>query len=1019
MRSQTIRLWVTTVVIALIGAVGIAAETDVKHVPGQIVVRLDQSTTLSQANALAAGYGLEVRKAIRVPGMFVLQLPNTQIPDLKAVTQEKLNQLKADSRVHHAVPNYIYDKYQIPNDPDFGPLATQQWNLFQIGLPGASGAWAISKGASNVIVVDTDDSYFIGHPDFNDKNGVPRWFNPYNAEDGSTNVYDQQFSHGTMTMSVIVAGTDNNLNMSGVTWEGVRCVPIRISDANGSLTYDAIIAAFQYIIDWNSDPENTVFTALNMSWGRVGGGIDPTEALMLATIRSQGTWPVAAAGNSRPFFPAGWPASYTSVISVAATDYNPDPQTGVLRKGYPTSYSSQGLPDRTQKVDLAAPSAGAARVRRLNNFGDSDGGGGGTSYSSPTVVGAIALLVSAGMDPEEVFEALKATAVVRPGDLVPNIDTGWGEIAMQDAISLIGPTVRPLSPLGDPLYEYQTVRFEFRLFQIRSNGPAPVVTATNLTTGYSFNVPDTEWSVIPDPDNEHVSFLRGKIRLFDPNRNSGDGRWTIHVLGFGRDDPNEEAEGVLAVQIRARSLASGTSMFSVPFQLEGQKPEDLFAPGFSMFRWLPSIDPNGEPTGTYVKYQPGGAANQDGGLTPGSAEIIKRTQVNGVVGDTLQHGPFGVGTWVKTTTSSILQFVEGPEDDVVFYRIRLKRGWNQFGNPFPFPVDWNTCVVSRPETPDQGMSILDAANRLIIRPQVFSYQIVGPGDTKDYRWASPPNGQLMPFESHWVYAIEECWLQVNPAPGQSRSRSGEPEVKGGGWLVRMRASSNGTEDGANYFGVTKDLNDIVDRVAEPPVQPGGVQLWFDGLTSGNRLAQDVRELSRGRETFKMTVRPSQPNEDILLSWADIVRPQGRMRMTLKDEATGRTITMQPNGTYTFNSGASGADRRFTVIVQPESSGRIVIGGVRISGGSRSGGSFAINYNLSSDANVNIQILSTTGKMVAQLESRSRSAGSNSVSWNGRDSRGVAVAPGVYMVQITAETPDGERARTTTPVTVTR
>ncbi|MER3462176.1 MAG: hypothetical protein C4342_04015 [Armatimonadota bacterium] len=79
----------------------------------------------------------------------------------------------------------------------------------------------------------------------------------------------------------------------------------------------------------------------------------------------------------------------------------------------------------------------------------------------------------------------------------------------------------------------------------------------------------------------------------------------------------------------------------------------------------------------------------------------------------------------------------------------------------------------------------------------------------------------------------------------------------------------------------------------------------------------------------------------------------------------------------------------------------------------------MQYSLSTDANVTVRVLSTSGQLVSQLDSALRNAGTNSVVWNGRNARGVVVAPGVYMVEITAETLAGDRVRVTTPVTITR
>ncbi|MER3466269.1 MAG: hypothetical protein C4340_03750, partial [Armatimonadota bacterium] len=80
----------------------------------------------------------------------------------------------------------------------------------------------------------------------------------------------------------------------------------------------------------------------------------------------------------------------------------------------------------------------------------------------------------------------------------------------------------------------------------------------------------------------------------------------------------------------------------------------------------------------------------------------------------------------------------------------------------------------------------------------------------------------------------------------------------------------------------------------------------------------------------------------------------------------------------------------------------------------------IQYSVSTSANVTVRILSPAGREVyTALRGRSEDAGTNSVVWNKRDNNGRAVAPGSYIVEILAETLEGQRARVTRPVIVIR
>ncbi len=1020
------KIWVQMVGVCLVFMASVSvrsAETDFPRVPGEVIVWLSPATTISQADALAQEHGLVVKRPMRPPGMFLMSLPVPQVSNEPAIMQEKLTSLRSDSRVRQVTLNYIAQLYQIPNDPLFGPGQTEQWNLFQIGLPGASGAWATEKGRNGIIVAVLDTDYAVNHEDFFDVLNQSRLMTGYNANNGGTNVEPppgavpgEYFSHGTMVASCIAAGTDNGVGMAGVTWEGVKVLPIRVMNDNFQLTFELIFNGYQFVIDWNNNPSNPHIVAINMSYGYLSGP-NPTDFALTQQIANQGTLPIAAAGNSRPFFPAGWPASHPHCISVAATRY----VSPALEKGFVASYSSQGLPDRSRKVDLAAPSADTAPVVSINwPTGYTEGGG--TSYACPTVVGAAALLASAGMDTSEIFDALKQTAVVAPGDPVPNVDTGWGEIDVAGALTLVRPGIRAVEPEAGAIFKYQTIPFKFRLFKIRTSGPAPVVTIEKSDGSFSTTVDPSNYTLTPDPNNPNIVWLEGNVRL-DDGSGVAEGRWKIIVEGMEIPPNTQTFREERELEVQFHRIPAGLSMISVPYRLEGtgvppegRRPESFFPAGFRLHRWVPSVDAMGNPVGSYALYDPTGPFDQEAGFKPASVEVVRR---NTTGGETIQHGPFGVGLWLRADASSTMNFELGPEPDVLYYRIRLKKGWNQFGNPYDFPVDWPSCLIVQIPS-GRLFSILSAAEARIIRPQIFRFARLFDGSL-GYLAAAPPQGQLLPFESHWVFAFEECWLQVPPLPGSGTASLRQRNVRGEGWLMQLGVASKDAGDMANYFGVTREVNRTLDLIPEPPSSPGGVALFFRRDDEPLGLSQDLRSASLGREVWRVTVIPNRPNTEMTLRWSEIARPTKRVRLMLRDEATGRTQVMRPTGSYTFVVGEDTSPRSFTIVAEPEAPGRLVIGNVSVSGGSRGPvpTSYSIQYSLSQPAEVSVRILRMDGRVVAEIDAGTRSAGTNTLVWNGRDTRGVAVAPGVYILQITAETAQGERARTTTPINVIR
>ncbi len=273
--------------IAIVTCAGFATaalgdETGFPRMKGQFIVKLDASTTMGQAEALAQAHGILVKRAMSTPGLFLLALPNPDLPEEPVVTQATLDELRQDPLVRVAMLNYLAEAYQTPDDPLFGTGTAEQWNLFQIGLPGADGAWAVTLGEPDVIVAVLDTDFdaspelpiVVAHEDFFDAAGqirlLPGW-NTFNQNQDVTPPFPVgYFSHGTMVASAIVAGTNNGIGMAGVTWEGVKVLPIRIMNDQGGLEFALIFDGLQFVINWNNDPANTPIVAINMSYG--GGG---------------------------------------------------------------------------------------------------------------------------------------------------------------------------------------------------------------------------------------------------------------------------------------------------------------------------------------------------------------------------------------------------------------------------------------------------------------------------------------------------------------------------------------------------------------------------------------------------------------------------------------------------------------------------------------------------------------------------------------------------------------------------
>lgn len=370
----------------------VSAGTGGALVAGEVIVRLRPGAALSTpelARRLSALRVSAVEPLAPNAPIYRLRLPATT--DLKAAAAR----LTATPGVAYAEPNRVRRISRAPNDPAF----PQQWGLHNIQAPEA---WTITTGGPIVIAV-LDSGIDGEHPDLAGK-VLPG----YNALDGSANTHDDN-GHGTAVAGLIAANTDNDAGIAGLCWE-CRLLPVKVVDARG-VGDDASLAAG---IRWAADNGARV---INMSLGGEGDSRLLRETIDYAAGR--GIVLVAASGNERQAGnPVTYPAAYPNVIAVGATG-NSDTITGFSNTG--------------DYLDLAAPGVGLWTTLPGGRYGPPNG----TSFSSPYVAGAAALVLTQRPDLgwADVGCILKASADDR-GPPGKDPEYGWGRLNVFRALQL-------------------------------------------------------------------------------------------------------------------------------------------------------------------------------------------------------------------------------------------------------------------------------------------------------------------------------------------------------------------------------------------------------------------------------------------------------------------------------------------------------------------------------------------------------------------------------------------------------
>jgi subtilisin family serine protease len=966
--------------IVLIGCAWAQTLTPNDVVPGEILLTMRPGTAIEKARALASSINADLRP-IGVPDTYLLRLRDQQgvaADILLERVQQAIDRIKTDPNILYVRPHLLLRPYDVPNDPRFG----EQWALAMVRAPEA---WDTEKGQAGIRIAIIDTNFERNHPDLTAR--YDRLSRNFEADPPNEDINPGPgafSSHGTAVMGVAAASTNNGIGIAGLCWEGVTVVALKTSSFDFGLPTANILRAMRYIIDNAQDGSgNQLIHVLNMSFG--GYVPDPQMNNLIQEMFRRGVVPVGAAGNDETDMPS-YPDDYENVVRVSAV--GPD--------GTKASYSNYG------RIDLAAP-GGDTQAGRQGGVLSTEVGGRyeyteGTSFAAPYVSAAIALVLSAGVRVHRLDDAIPPAVEILQetanpmGRVVPDPELGWGIIDVGAAMrGLSGASITILNPVNNSFTDTKRVRIHV------------VVRRSTLTQIRLFfegeEIPRAQWQPFASvsADGKTITIIGYELVL------PGEGRFQFTVTAVGQDGSTSTATSNIIV--RPRLQPAGLAMFATPYRVD-RTPEELFGADAILARYLPA-------QGRYARYSGSGVREPEASFNPPGVNVRPE-------GSAIPTPPRGLGYFLRTNTPA---FILGDEyiDPNTAYMIPLEPGWNMIGNPFPYAVPWSACEIEVEGQAGvrQRLSILEAADKEYIRPQIYRYI----GLTGEYTWRTAPLGELLPWQAHWLRVLKPCTLIVPPL-GTGRSRSDEsdnPRVAAetrDGWLLRLIARSGDREDANNFIGTSSRARDELssEDVEKPPAFQSYVQLRVIEPRSRAALAQDLRRAGKRTMRWELEITTDKPNAEVTLHWQQEVPLPLGMRLTLVDSLTGQRVSMNRQSAYTFRTDEN-SRRRFVVEAQPARLSQLRITQLNVT--STRGNQVTIQYALNTSATVQVMIQDAAGRTLARLTGGTRSAGLNTITWNGRTDEGVAVPPGTYQIQIIATSEEGEVARAVRPLLITR
>ncbi|MBI5240303.1 MAG: S8 family peptidase [Elusimicrobia bacterium] len=359
--------------------------------------------------AIAGASGRRIIRSLPMIDAVAVAVPETQLkaaevelrsrPEVKRVDEDpRVNWLKGLAEVQWPDVHAVLQPFA--KAPRQTPVQKLPWGIERVKAPAA---WSVTKGqGAKVCVIDTGIDY--NHPNLkaNIKGG-------WNAVAKNEDFLDDN-GHGSHVTGTIAAAETG----SGVVGVAPKAslYGVKVLDAEGSGTFDDVIAGMQWAVDNRMD-------VASMSLGASQGN-ESLKAAVEAMVKN-GVVLVAAAGNEGPGEETvSYPGGYPGAIAVAASD----PSDRVA------DFSSRG-----PAVALIAPGAGVYSTYMNGGYETLDG----TSMATPHVSGLAALLISAkGVRGYEAVRAalVKAAAPLKDAAGKP-FPAAWQGAGLVDAAELV------------------------------------------------------------------------------------------------------------------------------------------------------------------------------------------------------------------------------------------------------------------------------------------------------------------------------------------------------------------------------------------------------------------------------------------------------------------------------------------------------------------------------------------------------------------------------------------------------
>lgn len=353
----------------------------------------------------------------------------------------------------------------------------------------------------------------------------------------------------------------------------------------------------------------------------------------------------------------------------------------------------------------------------------------------------------------------------------------------------------------------------------------------------------------------------------------------------------------------------------------------------------------------------------------------------------------GRGFWLITRESR--QLDAGPGYSVrtdTNFVVQLQSGWNLIGNPFSFPVSWDSVVQhGRTELPVAFGGNQNSA-------QGFRYQQTVLNAWEGY---AVKNLETSPISIEFK-PIEAVQSFSKPAPGQKLSP--------GEWQLQLAVRCENAEDTDNFVGQIENAATDWDEHDFSEVPPIGefVSLYFphsDWQQHPGNYAADFRAPTATGDYWDFSVVTNFTQGEIRLETSLLQELPPQWQIYLVDKKANRQLELGSVDQYVFP--AQNNDFRLIIGTAEVIENNIPSTPVPVTYcllpnyPNPFNPGTTIRYTLPVAARVELVIYNLMGQKIKTLVSAAQSAGQYEINWDGKNSQNEAVPSGIYWYQIRA------------------